>query len=135
MKEITHLLQSKYRHFNNLLFDDRLELFCKYVSCRNTDNHYLLELAFNENEALDPDNNVLIQRFDYNEFTKFREYVLYMQYSIMKLYNYHESYKRKIIKKFIDQKIILKRRSYMIILSELNILCNDLCFLIVEFLI
>jgi len=135
MKYLTLVLQSKYSYFNSIIFDDRLELFCKYVSCRNTDNHYLLELAFNENEVLDPDNNVLIQRFDYNEFSKFREYVLYMQYSIMKLYNYHESYKRKIIKKFNDQKIILKRRSYMNILSELNILCPDLCFLVVEFLI
>ena len=131
---MTLVLQSKYRYFNNLLFDDRLDLFCKYVSCRNTDNHYLLELAFNENEALDPDNNVLIQRFDYNEFTKFREYVLYMQYSIMKLYNYHESYKRKMMKKYNYQKIILKRRAYENIIKSLNILCPDLCFLVVEFL-
>ena len=135
MKEITHLLQSKYRYYINLLFEYRLQLFCKYVSCRNTDNHYLLELAFNENEVLDPDNNVLIQRFDYNEFTKFREYVLYMQYSIMKLYNRHESYKRKMMNKYNAKKIILKRRAYENILSSLNILCPDLCFLIVEFLI
>ena len=135
MKEITHLLQCKYRFFNSIIFEDRLQLFCKYVSCRNTENHHLLEQSFDENEVLDPDNDIIIRTFQYVDFCFCREYVLYMQYSIMKDFNYFQQRKRKIIKKFNDQKIILKRRSYMIILSELNILCNDLCFLIVEFLI
>ena len=56
MKFITRILQQKYQIFNNILFEERKELFCSHTYCRNNANYdYLLEMVLGR-EAIDPDN-------------------------------------------------------------------------------
>ena len=133
MKFITRILQQKYQIFNNILFEERKELFCSHTYCRNNANYdYLLEMVLGR-EAIDPDSNIILVRFDYNKFEEYREFVMFMQYSMMKIFNNYNQYQNKTMKRFNKQKIILKREAYRTIL--LKYFCQDLAYCIVEFLI
>ena len=133
MKYITIVLRQKYQFVNNIIFDDRKELFCSYTHCRNNSNYdYLLEMVLGR-ESLDPDSNIILVRFDYNKFEEYRQFVMFMQYSMMKIFNTYNQYQNKTVKRFNKQRTILKREAYRTIL--LKYFCPDLAYCIVDFLI
>ena len=83
---------TKYQIFNNILSEDRKELFCSHTYCRNNANYdYLLELVLGR-EAIDPDNNIILVRFNYNKFEEYRQFVMFMQYSMMNIFNNYNQY-------------------------------------------
>ena len=131
---MTHLLQCKYRHFHNVMYNDRNELFMRYQMCRNSLEHaYLLELVFDDETIQDPDTNIILKTYDNYEFFNTRRFIINYQDEIMKLWNVYESRKNKIIKVFERDKLILKRTAYKTIL--LNLFYSDICNLIIDFLI
>ena len=106
MKYLCQFLQSKYRWVNFLIFEHRKELFCYYVSCKEDNNYdYVLDVALNEQERLDPDTNVIIQKFNFTEIFATRELILNFQYYITKEFNKHEQYKTRMFKSFLVKEL------------------------------
>ena len=136
MKDITHYLQHKYRYFSYMLFEDRKALFCRCISCKNTPEYnYLVDLGLDEAGQLDPDSDIFIMKFDYINFIDSRQYVLFCQYQIMKLWNQHNQYINRVLKKFYKKRNELKRRAYKDLLLNTKLFCPDLCGVIVDFLL
>ena len=134
MKYMTHVLQAKYRYFHHIMFEERNDLFMRYQTCRNSEHAYLLELVFDDETIQDPDTNIILKTYDNYEFFNTRRLIINYQDEIMKLFNYYEQYKKKILTRFNKKKIILKRTAYKTILLNL-FFCSDICNLIIDFLI
>ena len=112
MKFITIILQQKYQIFNNILFEGK-KIFCSHTYCRNNANYdYLLEIVLGR-EAIDPDNNIILVRFNYNKFEEYRQLVMFMQYSMMKMFNIYIQYQHETVTRFNKQKIVLKRKAHI----------------------
>ena len=109
MKESTKLLMYKYKYFDNVIFDDRNELFRSCIDIKNDNNYcYIAELLFNEFEMNDPDSTLLLQRFNFETFNDARCYILLKQFDMMSAYKNYNAYINKTMKRFNKDKLIIK---------------------------
>ena len=98
---MSHILQNKYKWFRNIIDFDRKTYFTRAISCRNHPSYnYLFQIVYtDEDDLLDPHNDVFIYRFEIQEFFLMMQYIISMQYSIMHQFNVYNQNIKRIIKK------------------------------------
>ena len=134
MKEMSHILQNKYKWFVNIIDFDRKTYFTRAISCRNNPSyHYLFQLVYTEeDDVLDPNNDVFIYRFEFNEFFLFMQYIQSMQYSMMTYWNQYNQNIKRIMKTFESTREVLRMKAYRKLINEY--FCDDITGVIISFL-
>ena len=134
MKQMSHILIYKYTYFSNIIDYDRKTYFTRVIPCRGHPNYdYLLQLAYTEEDMIDPSTDIYLYKFEMQEFFLFMQYIQSMKYAIMQYWNDYNRKLRRIQKRFEEIKKPLKIIAYQRILKQY--FCYDISQLITTFIL
>ena len=134
MKQMSHILIYKYTYFSNIIDYDRKTHFTRVIPCRGHPNYdYLLQLAYTEEDLIDPSTDIYLYKFEMQEFFLFMQYIQSMKYAIMQYWNDYNRKLRRIQKRFEEIKKPLKIIAYQRILKQY--FCYDISQLITSFIL